>query len=358
MTATNAMLAHRYGYGLGRGPRRMPSRMQTSLMGTENYGSYGSFDDAVAADMFGADDEDMEDAEADEDDAEDGGSDDGGEKKGFKLPKLPGWALPAAAIAAGTAGAVGLGLALTSKKRKAKKAAKEASEAFGAMGDLVADSMFGDPDDDDDDEFGVDLLWPLSGSSSPQPPPPSLPPLATVQPVSSGAPSWSQYKSAHRDLYRATKKSEKASERLAKAQSAIPPLSTPFGGMHRQRYGWNVPKIPSPLSFSSAQELQKFLGDLASQAPADLNWIATRLVVGELGLGTASSNQARFTAQFEKFKNAVLREGGMGSAATAEANAGVDLVGQVKGSSVSPLNRQAMLSVSKATAPFIVRGLA
>lgn len=33
MSASDAMIAHRYGYGRGRGPRRMPPRMQTSLTG-------------------------------------------------------------------------------------------------------------------------------------------------------------------------------------------------------------------------------------------------------------------------------------------------------------------------------------
>lgn len=80
---------------------------------------FGSIGDAVAADMFGEDD-----------DEEDGG---------FQLGHLPSWLLPAAAgVAVGAAG-VGAAVAL-SRSHKKKKASRD---SFGGIGDVVASEMFG-----------------------------------------------------------------------------------------------------------------------------------------------------------------------------------------------------------------------
>lgn len=344
MTATNAMMAHRYGYGLGRGPRRMPPRMQTSLMGTENY---GSFDDAVASEMFGADEE-PDDAELDDDDgdSEDGDNSEGGDKAGFKIPKLPGWALPAAAIAAGTAGAVGLGLALTSKKRKAKRAARESSEdSFGAMGESVAESMFGDIDDEE--EFGDD---PFASPSVPSEKPTSLP--------SSTGLSWSKYKAAHRDLYRATKQATKASERLARAGSKVPALSSaPMFGL----YGcdWNRSgKTSYGAVIPTPQDLQRFISSLSSMNAKALYSKSVDFVLAYISTLKAAANKGTIERQYESFRQAAQQEGGLGPRASAEAEKGISLIESISGKQVSALDRQAMTAVARAQAGLISRGLA
>lgn len=415
MTASNAMLAHRYGYGLGRGPRRMPPRMQTSLMGTEEFGidipdeefetalrqvqgaaerlsrfkgenrpktnkfdpnrfspmtlpaipfGYGGIDSAVADDMFGADDdEDADDAEMDDGDAGDAGEQP--EKKGFKMPKLPGWALPAAAIAAGTAGAVGLGLALTSKKRKAKKAARAASEeSFGAMGDLVAEGMFGNPEDD---EFGDDPFAPppfFSSPLPPQPPPvqPATPPIQSAASpflARSGVPSWSQYKAAQRDLYRAVKRSTKASDRLAKAQSGIPALPTTAPVFGSYGCNWNRPrKTAYGAVIPSSQDLQSFVSSLSNMNAKALYSKSVEFVTAYVGRLRAVANMGSFEKQYESFRQAAQQEGGLGPRASAEAAKGISLVESISGTPVSTFDRQAMTAVARAQAGLIARGLA
>ncbi len=118
---------------------------------------FGGLDDAVVAEMFGADDED----DLAEDDAGDGG--------GFHLSSLPSWVLPAAIGTAAGAALVGTGVALLGKKkRKRNKYAPEetSAESMAGLDDTVAAEMFGGDDlfsdlDDDlidaEEEFGDDL---------------------------------------------------------------------------------------------------------------------------------------------------------------------------------------------------------
>lgn len=288
--ATAAMLEARYGYGPNRGPRRMPARMANRFVtglpefggeeDDEEYGvdipdgefdswmasmgtavgtlgtgmralarhrvskppasssfvhpvsNFGDVGDAAAAEMFGDSFGEDGDEEADLGDLGDEDGGEGGGGGGFHLPTLPRWALPAAIGTAAAAGAVGLGLALTSKKRKAKRAAREAEEgspapSFGAMGDTVAADMFGDPDDDQlygwdftDDQyrsmgFGEDpavvTVTPVFG------PGPSSSPTAAVLPTRPEAPTWHQYKRASRDVFRAGQEMSRAQERLAES---------------------------------------------------------------------------------------------------------------------------------------------
>jgi hypothetical protein len=320
---------------------------------------YGGIDGAVADDMFGADDEDEDDSDMDDGDPEGDGSGEEPEKKGFKMPKLPGWTLPAAAIAAGAAGAVGLGLALTSKKRKAKRAARAASEeSFGAMGDMVAEGMFGSPDDD---EFGDDPFAPPPFLSSPlPPPPPSLPPQPVASPFlqRSGVPSWSQYKAAQRDFYRATKKATKASDRLEKAKSGIPVLPTaPVFGF----YGcnWNRPKKTTyGAVIPSSQDLQSFVSSLSNMNAKALYNKSVEFVLAYVGRLKAVANMGSFEKQYESFRQAAQQEGGFGPRASAEAAKGVFLVESISGTQVSALDRQAMAAVARAQAILISRGLA
>lgn len=406
MSASDAMIAHRYGYGRGRGPRRMPPRMQTSLTGygydgeeadladlvrtarrihsgwhhdeesrsrggqprKDKYDNskfnppisfptavFGGVDDAVIREMFGADEEEIEsdeDVEGEE------------EKRGFKMPKLPSWALPAAAIAAGTAGAVGLGLALTSKKRKAKRAARE--EEFGAVGDAVISSMFEEEEDMDDDSFGVDPL-PSTLAASPDlsPSPLSSVPLfpSSLAPSASppsAMPSWRQYKAAQKDVFRATKKVQKAADQLSRAQSLVPSLpSGPVFGF----YGcdWNRPTS----RYGAVTNLQAFIASLP-QTPSGLYNAATQLILDHFtraygpfaGKAKALASKGALEAQYQKFYQAAKAEGGFGPRASRESDVGIQLLEEKTGTPVPPLERQAMSAVSRAQANLIAQGLA
>lgn len=422
MSASDAMIAHRYGYGRGRGPRRMPPRMQTSLTGygydgeeadladlvrtarrihsgwhhdeesrskggqprKDKYDNskftpisfptsvFGGVDEAVVNEMFG---EDEEDAESDEDDGALSPHEDaytyssessqtiGGK---FKMPKLPSWALPAAAIAAGTAGAVGLGLALTSKKRKAKRAARE--EEFGAVGDAVISSMFEEEEDldDDDDSFGVDAPPVVPAASSDLSPSPlsSVPlfPSSVVPavPPSSSMPSWRQYKAAQKDVFRATKKVQKAADQLSRAQSSVPSLpSGPVFGF----YGcdWNRPTS----RYGAVTNLQAFIASLP-QTPSGLYNAATQLILDHFtraygsfaGKAKALASKGALEAQYQKFYQAAKAEGGFGPRASRESDVGIQLLEEKTGTPVPPLERQAMSAVSRAQANLIAQGLA
>lgn len=409
MSASDAMIAHRYGYGRGRGPRRMPPRMQTSLTGygydgeeadladlvrtarrihsgwhhdeesrskggqprKDKYDNskftpisfptsvFGGVDEAVVNEMFG---EDEEDAESDGDVEDDGSS----ESHGFKMPKLPSWALPAAAIAAGTAGAVGLGLALTSKKRKAKRAARE--EEFGAVGDAVISSMFEEEEDldDDDDSFGVDVP-PVVPAASPDlsPSPLSSVPLfpssvVPAVPPPSSMPSWRQYKAAQKDVFRATKKVQKAADQLSRAQSSVPSLpSGPVFGF----YGcdWNRPTS----RYGAVTNLQAFIASLP-QTPSGLYNAATQLILDHFtraygsfaGKAKALAAKGALEAQYQKFYQAAKAEGGFGPRASRESDVGIQLLEEKTGTPVPPVERQAMSAVSRAQANLIAQGLA
>lgn len=286
--ATAAMLEARYGYGPNRGPRRMPARMANRFVtGLPDYGQgdegfgldddefgvdipddefdaamasmgtavgqfgtglralgshrYGDVGDVAAAEMFGEDEDEEGEGEdplsAHEDDYTFESSD--SSRTEFKLPKLPSWALPAALGTAAAAGAVGLGLALTSKKRRAKRAAREAEEStdhrppttdpsFGSMGETVASQMFGEPEDEDfgwdfspDQErsmgFGEDPvpLAEVTFSPGPSSSPEATGPTSAI--VTTGSPSWKDYRQGARAAFRAGRQAMTTQERLAES---------------------------------------------------------------------------------------------------------------------------------------------
>lgn len=142
---------------------------------------FGGLDDAVASEMFGGhgggqrfkDDMFGEDDDLDLDDDEDLGG--GGGGGGFRLPKLPSWALPATIGAALGAGAVGLGVALTGRKKNrdrtdsssrlrrkgvSEEVPDEVASGYGDIGDLAASEMFGEDsfylEDGERSEYGWD----------------------------------------------------------------------------------------------------------------------------------------------------------------------------------------------------------
>ncbi len=321
--------------------------------------------------LFGGDDED------DEDEDDDGGEE-GSEKKGFSLKSLPHWVVPAAIGTAAAAGAVGLGLALTSKKRKAKKAQKE--ESFAGVGDEVVDDMFGFDEEDEEldldaeEAYGDDPPQALAFTSGPSSAPQQLPvPQSAVLPQPPRA-SWHDTKQAAHDLYQAERRMDRLSDRfsdgpdskrakrklgdaaqdLANARANMP-VNSPAYGAYVPSFGAYLPAYGGVLPDASA--LQAFMASLPRLSASDLYNETVRFITTYVGKMKAFSNQGKFTTQYDRFKAAVRSERGFGPQAQSAANQGVDLVQQISGESVSPIDRQAMLAVARAQAPLILKGL-
>lgn len=331
----------------------------------------GDIGDQAVAELFGADDEDLDDDDGDDEDGTEG-------KGGFSLKSLPGWAVPAAIGTAAAAGAVGLGLALTSKKRKAKRAAKEA-EQFGAFGDQVSLQMFGDPDEDDDiieadDAFGEDdeddafgddptaavIQFGPGPSSDPSLQALIAPPPAQISGRAPSSPAWRQVKRATHDAYRAQKRLDRAQQNYSEAQAKVPQLGAPAPafpayGAYVPQFGAYLPQFGGLLPDTSA--LHAFMASLPRLSASDLYNKTVEFVLTYLGKMKAFANQSKFTAQYERFRTAVKSEGGFGPQAQSVANQGVDLVQQVSGEPVSAIDRQAMIAIARAQAPLILKGI-
>jgi len=182
-SAADLILQQRYGYGPGRGPRRMPFRMgnrfvngapDQELFGVEiqdGSADPGDIGDAVVSELFGEDDEDLDDEDDDEDDDEE--------------------------------------------------------------------------DEDEDEDYGSnEAITPPPPLPAPEfsPGPSSAVVTVSNDRHRSSLPTWRDHKHAQKDVWRATKKLARAQDLLVQAMSSAPMLPS-FG---RTRYG-AVVSSPSAL---------------------------------------------------------------------------------------------------------------